>query len=318
LVSETRLKLQFNYSNRDLEIISDYLNEKEKKSDGSYRNAKSIVYRCLNYIGKPLEQIKYKDGKDYLRSLERNKNVKPTSKDTYRSYLRFFFEFVKYALKEEGIEFSNPIPPKRFFAFSLPEIENKPKVEAELIFKQEDLRELLHLSLKRKLRDFIIFGILTFTGMRISECLTIKIEYIDTNKRKISTGFVKGARKTYSMTGKGLEFFIPRSFAIYLDHYIALLGTEIGFLFPGREKGTHYAVQSWRNQVKKYYGKFRLLHSFRRTLITKRLSMGCPLYISMGLMNHHSGIVQVENYWKLSDDEKLALYDKYNPFPNLL
>ncbi len=46
--------------------------------------------------------------------------------------------------------------------------------------------------------------------------------------------------------------------------------------------------------------------------------MGCPLYISMGLINHHSGLVQVENYWKLNDDEKLALNDKYNPFRNLL
>ena len=194
----------------------------------------------------------------------------------------------------------------------------KSKAKDKLIFKEEEYKELLDLSMKRKLRDFIIFGILTFTGMRISECLTIKIEYIDIKKRMISTGFVKDARKTYSMTGKGLEFFIPHSFAIYLEHYIALLGTEIGFLFPGRKKGTYYAVQSWRNQVKKYYGKFRLLHSFRRTLITKRLNMGCPLYISMGLMNHHSGIVQVENYWKLSDNEKLALYDKYNPFKNLI
>jgi len=38
----------------------------------------------------------------------------------------------------------------------------------------------------------------------------------------------------------------------------------------------------------------------------------------MGLLNHRSGLVQVEDHWKLNDDEKLALYDKYNPFRNLL
>jgi len=318
VVDDTQLKLQFNYSNRDLEIISDYLNEKEKKSHGSYRNAKSIVFRCLNYIGKPLDQIKYKDLKDYLRSLENKKEMRVSSKNTHRAYLRFFFKFVKYALKEEEIEYSNPVPPKRFFTFSLHEIDLKTKSEDKLIFKEDDLKVLLNLSMKRKFRDFIIFGILIFTGMRISECLTIKIENIDIDKRMIITGFVKNARKTHARTGKPLRFFISTKLMMYLEHYIALLGTELGYLFPGREKGSHYAIQSWRGQVKKYYSKFRKLHSFRRTLITRRLSMKCPLYVSLGLINHHSGIVQVENYWKLSINEKLALYDEYNPFTNLL
>lgn len=302
--------LNYLISTLDLEIINDCLEEKRKKSDKTYFNVKSKVYDCLNYIQKPLSEIKTKDVKEYFKYLD-SLYTKFVSKETYRSRLKAFFEYVVDRLDEEDIEIRNPIPSKRVFSFSKSELDFKE--DDTIPFSNEELAEILELSKKRDLRDFIIFGLLICCGMRISECLTIRIENIDIGKRRIKTGMTKNARKS----NKVLTFFIPKNFAKYLDHYITLQNRVSGYLFQG--KSTHYSYTGFYTYVERnFMKKYCEFHRFRKTLITNRIKMGCELWKSEGLTNHKvSDSTQRKYYIKLTDSEKRALYDLYNPYSHL-
>lgn len=50
----------YRYNTLDFKIIDDYLEEVHKRSTASYRNQKSIILNCLNYINKDLE-LKYRE-----------------------------------------------------------------------------------------------------------------------------------------------------------------------------------------------------------------------------------------------------------------
>ena len=70
----------------DFEIIYDYLDEVYKRSTPSYKNQKSIIINCLNYLKKDLEKISMIDIKNYfdnvidVRINKRNEN--PIGKDS--------------------------------------------------------------------------------------------------------------------------------------------------------------------------------------------------------------------------------------------
>lgn len=294
----------------DLEIIEDCLEEKKKKSDKTYYNVKSKVYDCLNYIQKPLSEIKTKDIKEYFKYLD-SLYIKFVSKETYRSRLKAFFEYVEDRLDEEGIEIRNPIPSKRVFSFSKSELDFK---EDETVpFSMEELKEILELSKKGKFRDFIIFGLLISCGMRVSECLSIRIENIDIEERTIKTGMVKNARKS----NKLLTFFIPKNFAKYLEHYIIIENRTSGFLFQGKTSHLGY-TGFYTRTMRNYLQKYCEFHRFRKTLITNRIKMGCELWKSEGLTNHKvSDSTQRKYYIKLTDSEKRDLYDLYNPYTTI-
>ena len=110
----------------------------------------------------------------------------------------------------------------------------------------------------------------------------------------------------------------------YLRLYIELLEEKKGknniWLFPG-QKGqclTDMGARLIATKIKKHLELPIKWHSFRRTMITARVKMECPLYISELLMNHAPSSVESKSYIKLNLEEKRDLYDKYFPFDFLL
>ena len=206
------------------------------------------------------------------------------------------------------------MPNDKFFKFTQKEFDIKKQsdVEAE-IFTNVELLEILEFAKKRNFRDFILFSLLIITGARVSEVLSIKVKDVHLEKRFFETGFVKGARKTSLSSKKSLIFFFPENFCKYLEMYLTILGKGEVWLFPGRSK--HYHYNSCHRYVKLNYGQnFSNFHKFRKTLITNRVKMECPLWASEGLMNHKFSSVEGEYYIKLSLDEKRELFDKYFPY----
>ncbi|MHA1150376.1 MAG: tyrosine-type recombinase/integrase [Promethearchaeota archaeon] len=306
----------------DFKIVKEYLHEVYKRSEGACRNQKRFVRGCLNYIRKDLEAITMPDVKDYLENEIDNRRLKLNSKETCRSYLKSFFFYVQARFLINNINFINPVPIKKVFQFDKHEQDFKKITdEEEDIFSKKELLNILELSKKHKFRDFIFFCILIVTGMRLSECLTIKIENISLKRRFIQTGFVKDARKS----DKALLFFFPKNFAPFLEKYIRILNGSSLWLFPG--KTSYWQKSSWYNYIaktygievqlgdkKNYYSKYTKSHSFRRTLITRRLKNGCPLLISEMLMNHKSSSVEGMHYFRLSIRGKRDYYDKWFPY----
>ncbi len=193
------------YKNSDYKIILDYLNEAFKRSTASYKSQKSTILNLLNYLNKNLQEITMVDIKDYfdnvidLKINKRNNNpIGLNSKETYRSYLCSFFDYIIGRFLEDNIEFRNPVPNKRIYKFTQLEsdIQKRSNINDE-IFTEQELLEILNLSKKKGLRDFILYSLLIIVGARISEILTLKIENINFKERYFETGFVKDSRNCF-------------------------------------------------------------------------------------------------------------------------
>lgn len=310
-----RETIEYPITDYDFEIVEGYLNKVKKRSNGSYRNNKGSVKKCLNYIKKQLKEITMLDVKRFLEEDIDKRKLSLDSKETYRSHIKSFFYYVQSMLLSENIDFHNPTPIKQVFEFTQKESDIKKISESKGdIYTDKELIDILELSKKHDStrRDFILFGILISTGMRISEALTIKLENINLKERYIETGFVMDARKSK----KGLLFFIRENFRPYLERYINYLGNKSIWLIPGSKK--HLLSKSFYNYtIHNYTNKYAKFHTFRRTMITNLVKNGCPLLISEMLMNHKASSVEGEHYIKLSIREKRDLYDKYFPYPKI-
>lgn len=329
IISKT--DLNYIHKNYDYKIILDYLNEVFKRSTSSFKNQKSTILNLLNYLNKNLQEITMIDIKNYFDNVIdkkiNNRNKKPISidsKEAYRSYLKSFFDYMIGRFLEENIELRNPVPNKQIYKFAQLEsdIQKQSTINDE-IFSDQELIEILNLSKKKSLRDFILYSLLIIDGARISEILTIKIVNINLKERFYETGFVKDARKSTRHSNKSLIFFFPEKFKPFLEQYINYIRKENLWLFPGRTN--HLSYGGFRNYVfdthtKKmnYDKKYRSFHKFRSTLISNRLiKMECPLWISEGLTNHQiTDSTQIKHYAKFTIKQKRDFYDKFFPYSN--
>ena len=311
------------YKNSDYNIIQDYLNETFKRSTSSFKNQKATILDLLNYLNKNLQEITMIDIKNHFENIidikinkRNNKPIGIDSKETYRSYLGSFFDYIIGRFLEDNIEFRNPVPNKRIYKFTrlVSDIQKQTNIKEE-IFTEQELLEILNISKKKNFRDFILFSLLIIDGTRISEILTIKIENINLELRYYETGFEKDARKSTRFSNKSLIFFFPENFRPYLEQYISYIGKENIWLFPGRT--THLSYGGFRNYViRNYEKKYRRFHKFRGTLISNRLfKMKCPLWVSEGLTNHKiSESTQIKHYAKFTIEQQRELYDNYFPY----
>ena len=294
-------------------FVDEYLHIVRNRSTKAAQNHKGVILECLNHINKPIHLIRRRDIKEYFKKIVDKKDIKLVSKETYRSYLKSFFYYVEDELEDDeelDIDFMNPVPTKKSYKFTKRECDiEDAKDEKDEIFSRKQLLELLIKTKQIKFRDFIIFCILIGTGMRVSEALTIKIQKIDLEKRIIKTGKVINARKT----GKELVFFIPKKFVPFLDKYIRIVNRKTGWLFPGKKD--HLRYNHWHRQIRKKYGTiYGKTHRFRKSIISYRVDIGCPLYVSEMLTNHQPTSVQGKYYIKKSFANKRQLYDKWFPY----
>jgi integrase/recombinase XerD len=308
-------KTYFTYdiSDYDYNLFKGFLEEKFKISKNTYESHKYNVIECLNYIKKPIEEIDIVDIAKYLTNVINKKDIQITTKNAYRYNISSFFQYVQQQFLTKREEaYHNPVPSKDVFKFTKSnKIKRKPEKEEK--FTKKELLTILDNSKKREFRDFIIFAILIATGMRIGECLSIRVNQIDLERRLLDTGFDKGARKSTKTSGESIRFFLPKGLIRYLKKYLYMIKGD-KWLVSGREK--YLTPSGFRSTSKERYPKkFSKFHKYRKTLITNRVKkMECPLWISEGLMNHVPSSVEGRAYIKLSIPEKRELYDKYFPY----
>lgn len=310
----TESEIIFTQDSDDFKIVRDYLSEVEKRSHQEYLNQKMIIKDCINTIEKEINKINMIDIKSYLEDYIDKKDIQTNSKESYRSYLNSFFDYVLYIELSRNRIFHNPVPNKKIYKFSRKSTDfKKISEEDDKIYTKQEIKEILVNAKKRDERDFIFFLIITVTGMRYSETLTIRIENINLTKRFIETGFVKDARKS----NKALLFFIPKNTVPYLEKYIINSGNRMdGWLFMGM-KGNPLTKGALRDTTTNRYGKTFKFHTFRSSLITYREINGCPRYINEVLNNHTPTSTQGKHYVKKPIEVKRDDYDKYFPYYDL-
>ncbi len=304
-------------------LMSSYLKEVKKRSDGTFENSKVILGQFFRYIEqtrgkKSIKDITMLDVRDFFVEYLDVRPLKIATKNVKRFMLTSFFNYIQKVYLASDITFSNPVPNSKIYNFTKKDDDIKRYSKTELkILSQAQLSKILDFVYNNMtLRDFVLILLITCTGARISEIRTILIDDVNIDRNFFETGFIKNARKSTLYKGQGLIFFFPNAIKKYLRQYLDNRDKTSKWLFPGYlgKSFSQSAANGIYYYITKKIGIKFTWHWFRKTIITERMEINCPLWTSEGLMNHASSSVEGESYIKLSVEKKFKLYLKYFPY----
>lgn len=304
-------------------LIKEFLKTIKKRSTGSYENHKANLRLFFDYIkNKNIGMVTMFDVRDYFIEILDKQEIKISTKNTKRFMLKSFFDYVEKMFLEKNIIFPNPVPSTKIFDFTRlgQDIIRSSRKELKIL-SHEQIGEILYFAENScSERDFIILLLIICTGARISEIRTILKEDVSFVDRFFETGFSIDARKSTLKKGESLIFFFPEGIIKYLKGYMKKLNFDNPWLFPGYKKNSisHQTAHNIYKDISKNIGINFSWHYFRRTIITERRKMGCPEWISEGLMNHTPSSVERESYIKLKISEKREYYDQYFPYADII
>ena len=266
------------------------------------------VYPTITSLNQ-IEKIHVNRYYRYCQSTRKNGNAALNRK---HKFLDMFFR----VLEEQGVITADEIPiPKKDSLKQKSKPNNKLPVYAE----ECELDELFELILEEKnefqrYRDYCMFSLLFYSGMRISELLSLDVDDIE-NLRK--NGY-------FRVVGKGdKERSIPihtSAFEVghlrYFDNYLRvrelnlnpkLYPEDIDALFISRE-GNRLIDKTPQTKIKKYIKKLGMKkeltpHKLRHSFASHLLKMGVNIRVVQELLGHAS-VSTTQIYAHISDQDK--------------
>ena len=237
----------------------------------SKRTVKSYIYGISKFLDYSENKgLNKKVAEDYIfLQLKRQKN--PSSVCQIVAILQFFFKNVL----EEKIELIKPKKNK-----TLPDI-----------LTIDEIRELIGVTsnIKHKLIIKIIYG----TGLRVSEIVDLKKEYINFDESLIKVKLGKGKKDRFVK--------LPESIQLELKTICNL--TDSKYVFPSNRGGklTIKTIQSIlkNSQIKSKINKRVYPHLLRHSYATHLLENGTGLRIIQKLLGH-SSIKTTQMYTQIS------------------
>lgn len=234
--------------------------------------------KFLEFIHKQPEEVSEDDIKLYLAYLMTEKNNKPASINLALSSLRFYYETV---LK------------KKIFSDI-----HSPKVEKKLptVLTKEEVKMMLSSCTNKKHRLLLEF--LYSSGMRVSECVKIKINDLDL-KEKMGR-VISGKGK------KDRHIILSTTFISNLQEYLAARKNGSPYVFTGI-KGSHLSVRMAQRIVndaaqKAGVKKRVFAHALRSTFATHLLEAGTDIRIIQELLGH-ADLSTTQRYTKVSTEQ---------------
>lgn len=246
----------------------------------SDRTVQTYLYQnqqFLKFINKNPEQIQEIDIKEYLGHLLSDKKDAHSSVALAKAALKFYYDEI---LKKNIVTLKTPK-----LARKLPEVLTK-----------EETRHLLDAITHTKSR--IIVKLLYSSGIRLSECLHLKIENVELGNK---IGWVR--------SGKGAKdrmFILSEDVSAEILHYLNAINRRSGYLFQGSankplsprnvQKIVKKAAQ--RAGIQKQITPHKLRHSFA----THLLEAGTDIRIIQELLGH-SNLQTTQIYTKVSQQQ---------------
>jgi integrase/recombinase XerD len=244
-----------------------------KKTFDSYY-ANNLLF--LKYLDKEIEQINEDDVKEYIVYLMYEKEYKPRSVNLVISCLKFFFKDVL------GINIVDNIKTQK--------IDNK----IPHVLSKDEIKALISapIDLKHKLLIEFLYS----SGLRVSECVSFKVDDLNFEDRIGQVVKGKGRKDRYVILSKTL--------IKHINDYLANRSRESEYLFD--TNSGHIGIRQAQKIVKEASIKARIkkrvfCHALRSSFATHLLEKGTDIRVIQELLGH-SNLATTQRYTKVSKD----------------
>lgn len=233
----------------------------------------------------------------------------PISVTSVNNYIRnlkaFFAWYAKYTASP------NPV-------IAVKELKNERKAREYLEDEEvEKLMKTFDKGLYKEHRDSMIIMLLMDTGMRLGECLKIKLRDVDMTERTICLPAenTKGRQTRFvffSMTtAKNLQRWMR-----FKDRY-----STGDYLFSGKS-GLPFEVHSFETNFKRYLARAGIEkeytpHALRNNFAKRCLMNGMDIYTLSRILGHSSVTVTEKAYLDLNDRDLRSRYQNFSPIENM-
>lgn len=228
---------------------------------GTLKQYTREIYRMLDFLGKPIEDITGMDLRYYYGVMRERRGIKMSTMQTRLHYLSSFWDFM---ITEELVR-SNPV--KKVGVLKLEKTIKKPFSAMEMEALRTNCEEL---------RDRALVEFLYSTGVRVSELVHLNIGDIEMGKQELIV-YGKGSKERRTYLTDSAKFYLKR----YLKSR-PQAGLEEKPLFVTLDEPhsrlTISGVQNMLRNLGKRSGVTQVHpHRFRRTIATDLLSRGMPI-----------------------------------------
>lgn len=306
------------------EIINTYLNH-YKHSQQSYNLRKSSLKyffgkstknnhteerKAFNYQGHVFDLTTDKLI-DYFDWLKAQPISLTTKKNKWNIMVSFLKSTMEYFRKYNFIV----IIPKHSINWGTKH--QKPNSNKKVIATKEEISKLLEYFKMYNHKHYLMFRLLTETGMRKGGLISLKYEDVYTQKRYLEV-YEKNSREDPNV------YYFSENLAAHLEMYIKKRKKQVikyDNLFLTKNK-CKYGTSTFNLILKMARDKAEIdskitCHTFRRTLNTLRKKMGCSNENRKILLNHKTLDVNYDSYTILEYDTFIHLYDTWNPYKEL-
>ncbi len=275
---------------KNLEEMVEMLEEELLLKGYSRYTLKMYIFFVKKYLEWSKGEISEEKIRKFLRKLLLDENYSSNSLYLCSEALKKFLEV--NGMRELAEKIETPKRPKAL-----------PKYLTE-----EEIGAMLTEARRKSLRDYVLLGLLAYTGMRVSELCNLNLEDLELEKRVVHIRGGKGK--------KDRIVILPQHFVERIEEYVKELGRKFGPLFPSR-KGERISPRSVQRIVKKYaemagIKKKVTPHVLRHSFATSMLNRGADIRFIQHLLGH-STLATTEIYTHVDERTLREVYDKTGP-----
>lgn len=274
-----------------MEEFKNYLLEQNKSQntiDNYIRNVNSFKKWYKETTGEELKKL-YRpnvlDYKSYLRNMKKTRKGENLKAETINVNLSAIMKYNKFLIDKE-IQKDIVIQENDFIKVQKQHI-NPCKVDTADVerFRQQILEH-------ETKRDYAIVTVILYVGLRISECLNIKMNDFDLNSKEIIVRNGKGGKvRTVYMNDKVVEA---------IKEYLKERKNDSKYLFVSRQ--SNKVSRSRINQIFNKYSNVLTPHGCRHYCFTNMSEKGFSI-IEIAMIGGHSSTRTTEIYTNPSEKE---------------
>ena len=287
------------YIENVLRVSTKYAEGTKVLYEGSYRN---------HIQGTWLDKMLVKDIK--ASTIQKFYNELQVSKSTLRRINKFLSALYKWMVLNEYAD-------NILVAVEIPEKTDTRKHDEIVVWEDEDLHALVTAQID--LRSSFLIKLMSYTGMRISECLGLKYDDIWDNTIHVSRQYNLGSLKAPKCNSKRDIPMHPDLITTYEEYKVwherdmEQNGYRSDFVFT-TSSGSLCNVGNMRKTFDRIYRDLGIeskgFHVYRATFCTNLCRAGVPLEVASALMGHKSLEVTAAHYALIHHETKQSAINK--------